>query len=259
MVLSAAQKAGWDKNGYLHLPQFFGEGQKLRAWTDDMSTWPESAGQWMKYFETPQGASAKLLCRMEYIIDFHEGWKSVIFNEELIKILSELFGEPAILFKEKLNFKLPGGQAFTAHQDAPAFASFGQDFHITAMVSIDETTRENGCLEMVAGKHKEGLLEMTEAKVLSQNVIDALTWVPLETSAGDLVLFDSYLPHRSPPNISKAPRRAAYLTYNGKSQGDYRDAYYAHKRKVFPPDIERVPGKDYGDSGLYNIGNPIAQ
>ncbi len=259
MVLSIAQKASWNDNGYLHLPQFFGDGQQLREWTEVMSAWPESAGQWMKYFETPQGASEKLLCRMECIIDFHEGWRGVIFNEQLLSILSELFGEPAILFKEKLNFKLPGGQGFTAHQDAPAFASFGQDFHITAMVSIDETTRENGCLEMVAGKHKEGLLEMTEAKVLSQNVIDALTWVPLETKAGDLVLFDSYIPHRSPPNQSNAPRRAAYITYNGQSQGDYRAAYYAHKREVFPPDIERVPGKDYGDSGLYNIGNPIAQ
>ena len=47
MVLSAAQKASWDKKGFLHLPQFFGDGQELREWTDAMSRC-ESAGQWMK-------------------------------------------------------------------------------------------------------------------------------------------------------------------------------------------------------------------
>jgi hypothetical protein len=26
---------------------------------------------------------------------------------------------------------------------------------------------------------------------------------------------------------------------------------------VFPPEIEREPGRDYSDTGLYNIGNPI--
>jgi hypothetical protein len=30
--------------------------------------------------------------------------------------VSDLFGEPASLFKEKINFKLPGGGGFLAHQ-----------------------------------------------------------------------------------------------------------------------------------------------
>ena len=259
MNLSTAQKNFWDDNGFIHLPQFFGDGTALRQWTHDMSTWPETAGKWMKYFEQTGEADEKLLCRMENFLHFHEGWKDVIYNEGLMDVLEILFHEPALLFKEKLNFKLPGGNGFTAHQDAPAFASFGQDFHITAMVSIDDTTLQNGCLEMVPGKHRAGLLEMTKDKVLSQEAIDTLTWVPLETKSGDLVLFDSYIPHRSGPNQSASARRAAYVTYNAQSQGDYRDAYYRHKRDVFPPDIERIPGKDYGDTGLYNIGNPIAE
>jgi len=36
-----------------------------------------------------------------------------------------------------------------------------------------------------------------------------------------------------------------------------REAYYREKRAVFPPDVERIPGKDYGDSGVFNVGNPI--
>jgi hypothetical protein len=36
-----------------------------------------------------------------------------------------------------------------------------------------------------------------------------------------------------------------YITYNKLSEGDCREAYYAAKRKNYPPDIERDPGKDY--------------
>ena len=31
-------------------------------------------------------------------------------------VVSDLFDEPAVLFKEKINFKLPGGGGFLAHQ-----------------------------------------------------------------------------------------------------------------------------------------------
>ena len=52
-------------------------------------------------------------------------------------------------------------------------------------------------------------------------------------SPGDLVLFDSYLPHRSAPNASSTWRRSAYLTFNRAAEGDYHEAYYATKAKAF--------------------------
>ena len=126
------------------------------------------------------------------------------------------------------------------------------------MISIDETTKQNGCLEMGYGHHKSGLLDMTEQKVLTPKIIDQISWPPLQTKPGDLVLFESYIPHRSGANSTSTSRRAAYITYNPLSQGDKREAYYQHKRSVFPPEIERIPGKVYR-SGLYNIGNPIVE
>ena len=55
--------------------------------------------------------------------------------------------KPLVFFKEKINYKLPGGEGFGAHQDAPAFSSFGQRFHVTLLVAVDPQTLENGCLE----------------------------------------------------------------------------------------------------------------
>jgi hypothetical protein len=260
--LSPEQLAFWETNGYLKISGFFSEDQKkeLSAWVDDLENRPETAGKWMKYFEYPEhSAGQRLLCRVENFLQFHEGFDALLRGEAIIGMLSELMGEPAVLFKEKVNFKLPGGNGFLAHQDAPAFTSFDQTYHITMMVSVDASNPENGCLEMVPGWHDRGMLPQNPDGTLSPEFVETLTWEPLPTEVGDIVFFDSYIPHRSHANRSERPRRALYITYNRASEGSYREEYYRRKRAQFPPEIERVPGKDYSNSGVFNVGNPIGK
>ncbi len=72
-----------------------------------------------------------------------------------------------------------------------------------------------------------------------------LNLIPLPTEPGDVLFFDSYVPHASKPNLTGIQRRILYLTYNRLDAGDHRRQYYSQKRASFPPDIERVPGKTY--------------
>jgi ectoine hydroxylase-related dioxygenase (phytanoyl-CoA dioxygenase family) len=98
---------------------------------------------------------------------------------------------------------------------------------------------------------------MKDNLTLSDRLIDALDWQAVETPPGDLLLFDSFLPHRSAVNTTAAPRRALYITYNrSREGGDVRDAYVVAKRAAFPPDVERESGKTY-ESGVFNVGNPV--
>jgi len=160
-------------------------------------------------------------------------------------LVSQLFGESAVLYKEKINFKLPGGEGFEPHQDhAAGWWQYGHTIHISVLVTIDPATKENGCLEVVAGEHKNGLLG-PEYKGVPQEFVDRFEWLPCETKPGDIVFFDSFVPHRSAPNLSDRPRRVLYATYNKTSEGDFRSTYYADKRKSFPPDCEREVGKVY--------------
>jgi ectoine hydroxylase-related dioxygenase (phytanoyl-CoA dioxygenase family) len=158
--------------------------------------------------------------------------------------VSDLFGEAALLFKDKINFKMPGGSGFTPHQDAQAGWDDYAHYYVTALVSIDEATIENGCLELAAGWHDKGLIGELW-KPLSDDDMRGMTFEPLPTRPGDVVFFDSYAPHRSGPNLTAAPRRVLYVTYNRASAGDHRARYYADKRKSFPPDCEREPGRTY--------------
>ena len=74
---------------------------------------------------------------------------------------------------------------------------------------------------------------------------------PLHRYANDALtfwvnsFFDSYTPHRSGPNLTDKPRRVLYVTYNRLSEGEHRATYYADKRRSYPPDCEREPGKTY--------------
>lgn len=248
----------WNRDGFLLLRERLdGESRRaLQAGADELARWPEAPGKWMKWYEhTPHG---KQLCRVEDFVPYHAGLALLLASEPISEVLACLFGERAVLFKEKINYKLPHGAGFAPHQDAPAFVSFGQSYHITVMLAVDACTRDNGCLEVVDGLHGSGLFPQAEGGTLHPDWVAAQRWRPIEMARGDVLFFDSYLPHRSGPNRSSQARRALYVTYNRASAGTRRDAYFAHKRHSFPPECERMPGVDYSaGAAQYNLGNPI--
>jgi putative nucleotidyltransferase with HDIG domain len=255
--LTHAQQASFAEQGYLLIKGWFNHQEVLAITTDVVSlqAWPATAGKWMRYDENTE--HGRQLCRIENFLPYHESLAQIARGHSTLALVSEAMQQTAVLFKDKLNVKLPGGNGFAAHQDAPAFTSFDQHYHITMMLSVDATTRANGCLEVAAGQHQKGLLPMKDNLTLSDSLNDELDWRAVETQPGDLLLFDSFLPHRSAANTTTAPRRALYLTYNRALEGgDVRDAYFMAKRAAFPPDIEREPGGIY-ESGVFNVGNPL--
>jgi len=144
-----------------------------------------------------------------------------------------------------VNFKLPGADGFAPHQDVAAgWWMYGQSLHISCLVSVDAATRENGCLEVVPARHREGMMGY-EWKEIPSEKLSTMDFVEVPTQPGDVLFFDSYVPHKSKPNDSDKNRRVLYVTYAKASEGDFRDRYYADKRAAFPPDCEREPGKKY--------------
>src|SRR4029077_5438630 len=99
-----------------------------------------------------------------------------LYSSQLSRVLESLLGEPAALFKEKINFKLPGGAGFQSHQDAPPFTAFGQSYHVTVMVAVDPSTPENGCLEVVESLHGSGLLPQAWDGTLQREWVERQVW-----------------------------------------------------------------------------------
>ena len=245
-MLTDEQIEQFHRDGFLVVRGMYSpdEVADIGAWTDEVANYPEVPGKYMMYFEKSRTDGSRILCRIENFVPYHEGFSKLITARRMQQAVSDLFGEEAVLFKDKINFKLPGGDGFKEHQDVQAGWDEFADLHITAMVAIDETNEANGSLEMIAGMHKQGVLGSMWAPLTDEDT-DHVDYVPVHCQPGDAVFFDSYAPHRSQPNRTDQARRVLYITYNKASEGDSREKYYADKRRNYPPDIERDPDKDY--------------
>lgn len=258
--LTAEQVRSYDEDGYLVVKNLLPPSisNNLQSWSSEIESWPETPGKWMKYFEYDRKTNQRLLCRIENFLPYFPALDSIargVIND----ISSDLFREEAIIYKEKINFKFPYGSGFNAHQDQPAFVSFGINKLLTVLLPIDPNTRESGGLDMVKRVHKEKKILKQNSDGSIQTDIEAnLTWVPVDGKAGDVIFFDSYVPHRSDINQSKFTRRNLYLTYNPLSLGSFRENYYIEKRNSFPQECERDPNKDYSEGAkVFNVANPI--
>lgn len=196
----------------------------------------------------PEATDPTKICRFEYLLGSHAEFRALV-ETRIAPVIEGLTGERFIPFKDKENEKHPGGGAFGPHQDFAAYRSFGPRYNVTAMVSVDPATCENGCLEFACGwsgfpdAHPNAVEERIGERALLrfedggsrngdivQEIADVLDWRPVETAPTDLVIFDSFAPHRSSPNGSAVSRRAMFLTFNAEREGDWYERYYAEKR-----------------------------
>jgi 2-aminoethylphosphonate dioxygenase len=219
-----------------------GEVAMLLRWTGELESAPQVSGRHWVYQEASLLQSeAKLVQRIENFCPFHAEFDRFIRQGELIQWVGVLMGGPVVLFKDKINLKLSGGDGFKPHQDQQAGWSRYATLFVTAMVTLDTATLANGCLQIAAGRHREGLIG-EQWKPIEK---DGLDLKPIATDPGDVIFFDSYVPHASGPNLTGTARRVLYLTYNLASAGDHRAQYFADKHASFPPDVDRDPNKRY--------------
>ena len=226
----AAGVAHFRDQGWLLTRTLDGEASvaRLQAWVDEVAAWPDDGDGWMHHRElTDDGPK---LCRSENLVPFHAGLRELLTSGSLLATASALLGEPAVLYKEKVNYKLAGGAGYAPHQDAPAYPFV--DRHVSCMVAVDDSTLANGCLEVVPGMHHD-LLPTDATGCIHPDLVATLAWQPVEIPAGSTLWFHSRTPHRSGPNTSARPRRALYPTYNARSEGDLRADYYREKQARF--------------------------
>lgn len=149
-----------------------------------------------------------------------EAWA---YDPRFIEPMKDIVGdEKPALFTEKLNLKRPRhGGPNPLHQDYPYWihaADVPEDV-ATAMLFLDDSTLENGCLHVVAGSHRQGQWKTrTDGDRFAANEIDVGAYpdvrpIPLEVGAGAIVMFGPMLVHQSAPNLSDKDRRALLYSY----------------------------------------------
>jgi len=102
------------------------------------------------------------------------------------------------------------------HQDAGDVWKLDRDPLVTIWIALDPATRSSGCLEIVPGTHKLGLLSKNGSTISAAHAEihcpdEAVTFVEVE--AGEALLLHNWLLHRSGVNRTGAPRRALTTCY----------------------------------------------
>jgi len=148
---------------------------------------------------------------------------AILDDPRIVEPMRDLVGsERVAVFTDKLNLKRPlEGSGFRWHQDSPYWIHFCThvDQLPNVMVALDDASVENGCLRVVRGSHRKGLLPGLEGEgrlgplFTDPRGFDESQQVPAEVPAGSLIFFSPHTVHGSQPNASSLSRRAFVLTY----------------------------------------------
>lgn len=192
-----------------------------------------------------------------------------IHNQPTVKTLTNVIGPNVKCMQSMLFIKSSGKPGQAWHQDEDYIPTRDRSL-IGAWISIDRATTENGCLWILPGSHRPGIL--WEQKWHGDRRFDCAEEsvnfpyrdeeaIPVEVEAGSVVFFNGYLLHRSLPNHAPQGtyRRSLvnhYMTCEsrlpwGKTPEGEHNAHYDHR------DIIIVAGHDpYAYRGYEEIHKP---
>ena len=137
-------------------------------------------------------------------------------------------------------FSKTAGQGTTPpwHQDGGDWWGIDRDPLVFVWTAIDEATRANGCVKVVPGSHKHGILSR-RGHTLSPEVLEMLSieanGVDVEVKPGESIMMHNWLVHSSGTNPTGVPRRAFSVNYM-----DARTRVLDPKPTVQPEGITRL-------------------
>lgn len=217
----------YQENGYIIVRQLFA--------SDDVAAWRDECDRLLTLDQYIDPLNLRTLPKMttdgepiverfDPLIDISPVFKSLAEDRRLLDIVEALFDDQALLFKDKLIFKLPKTKGYGLHQDWGEWQPFPAPDLLSVMVAIDGADASNGALYLHPGYHDRYLGK--GESIRSQ--VDPATRQLVDTQPGDVVIFHSLAPHGSGDNTSSRSRRQFYPTFCAARHGNLYEAHYQH-------------------------------
>ncbi|MBM3522135.1 MAG: phytanoyl-CoA dioxygenase family protein [Alphaproteobacteria bacterium] len=147
-------------------------------------------------------------------------FRDLFLSPAFVDVAEQILGPDLALFTSYAISKRPGdGLPVAWHQDA-AFFPIEPMATFTLWLAVDESTRENGAMQVMAGSHRDGrilhhdidqgggsVLPLHLGGFKPEQVRD------VEVAAGCYSVHDPYILHGSPPNRSSSRRCGITIKY----------------------------------------------
>jgi len=149
------------------------------------------------------------------------------FSRQVMKLpvirgaLAQMMGDEAVCVQSMYFYKEPGSPGQAPHQDYYYIKDDPKSM-IAAWIAMEEVVDvENGCLWVIPGTHKLGLLPHGKVRNLEEHEawtdetegIDLTNEIPVVMEKGDILFFHELLIHSSYKNKSKDRWRRSYVCH----------------------------------------------
>ena len=230
MVLSPAQRDQYWQNGFLLLPALFAAEElqcletRFVEIAEDRCPRPESMVVMRDIsFVKGKARGDTPLHEVNKILGFEDD--EILYSHSLcpplLAAVRDLIGAELMTLTTNVFNKPPGIDGrHPLHQDLRYFSLRPEDGIVAAWTAITATNRENGCLAMIPGSHREGFHDHGEPDWPELNYgffaardVDIRRREYVEMAPGDTLLFHPLLVHGSGRNRSAHFRRAISTHY----------------------------------------------
>jgi len=177
-------------------------------------------------------------------------------SRRVVDTTERLLGQEVYHYHSKMMLKEPyTGGAWAWHQDYGYWYHYGYPYPdmLSCLIAVDRATKDNGCLQVLAGSHKMGRVEHKltgeQAGAAPDRIELAKELFPLvhcEMQPGAALFFHSNLLHASAQNKSANPRWSLICCYTAKNnipKHDPNHPGYEHPFEKVADSAIRATGK----------------
>jgi phytanoyl-CoA hydroxylase len=224
--LTAAQADHFDRDGFIALPEVFGL-ELIHELTNEIDRheheYVDRIARKPASERTAKDDTAAAVF-MPHLVAISSLVRNFCASSTFCEIAMDLLGPSVRVYWDQAVYKKSERpREFPWHQDNGLVYIEPQNY-LTCWVPLTPANRQNGCLWLLAGQHRRGMLDHEEtADGLRCRLIDTADAVAVELMPGDLLVFSSLTPHRSGPNRSSAPRKALIFQYGLDGSTVFRD------------------------------------
>jgi len=172
----------------------------------------------------------------------HATFRDLAADSRLLDCIEALIGKNILFHYSKLNMKGPKvGSVVEWHQDFSYYPHTNSDL-VTALIFFDDASQQNGCLRVVPGSHRRGLVSHEEGGYFRGKVhgVDEAEAVPIEVPSGSVLFLHCLTLHASARNESKLPRRTFLPAYRA---ADSFPVYFGPHAAHNEPGIQLLRGE----------------
>ncbi len=143
-------------------------------------------------------------------------FKALSESDQLLDSIELLLGPDLLYHYSKINMKPAEiGSVVEWHQDLSYYPLTNRD-SLAVLFYLDDTRVENGCLQLLPGRHQDPLMDHSREGYFQGKVTQAVEAAGAEFAegaAGTAIFMHCMTPHASTTNQSNRPRRTLILSY----------------------------------------------